>query len=304
MSSYVLGFDGGGTKTTVAALSTENIELFRLSGGALNLNGESACKVQQTVASMLLEATEKADGTPPLSVCIGAAGISNPSAESTLRRALSDAGFHGKVQIVGDHIAALAGAYGKPEGLLVIAGTGSICIGVDQNGRTARAGGRGHLIDDEGSGYAMGRDVLRAVICASDGRSAPTVLTSAVYNWLSVTSIEEIVSFAYRPALPKSEIAALAQLLPSACAQGDLAALAICKKAGGELALLVHAVAAQLSLCSGNVAMAGSALTRDSFVQSAFKARLFALLPAFSVCMPLHDAARGAALLALHLLNA
>lgn len=84
--------------------------------------------------------------------------------------------MQGVIRLVGDHETALAGALEEPAGVILIAGTGSICYGVNESGAKFRAGGYGHIIDDAGSAYAIGRDILKAVVRSSDGRQGQTVL--------------------------------------------------------------------------------------------------------------------------------
>lgn len=303
MKTYVLGLDGGGTKTLAQAESTSGEVLFRVRGGALNLNGTAPEAVRAAVAQILRDAAAQAGEEQTLgAVCICAAGVSNPCAEQTLRAGVQDAGFTGPCMVTGDHIAALTGALGKPEGIILIAGTGSICAGRTADGREARAGGRGHLIDDEGSGYAMGRDCLRAVVEAEDGRGPQTVLTQAVLETLGVADIGGIVSFVYAPNRAKSEIAALARLLPAAIAAKDAAAAAIYERAACELARLCAAVAARLAMTGSELALAGSALQNDAYLRACFAEQLQRQCAGLTPVLPRSDAATGAAQLARTLL--
>ena len=302
MGLYVLGLDGGGTKTLAQATDETGADLFRVGGGALNPNSETPDRVRATVREILDEAVRTA-GAQPAAVCVAAAGVSNPDARRLLEQAVRDAGFEGPLSVTGDHMAALAGALGRPEGMILIAGTGSICAGQTADGRTARAGGRGHLIDDEGSGYAMGRDVLRAVVEAEDGRGPATCLTERVYRELGAENLGDVVSFVYAPECTKRDIAALAKLLPEAAAEKDEAALAIYDRAGRELARLAAAVAKQLELSEGELALAGSALRNDEQLRRCLNAHLAQLAPGIVTVLPRQDAAFGAALLARQLLK-
>lgn len=304
LKEYVLGLDGGGTKTLAAAEDLAGRELFRLEGGALNPNGEAPAAVKATLAALLSEAARKAGpGSRLAAVCVGAAGVSNPAARALLEQSMAETGFAGAALITGDHAAALAGALGRPEGMILISGTGSVCFGCAPGGREARAGGRGHLIDDEGSGYAMGRDVLRAVVRAEDGRCPATCLAGAVSKALGIGSMDELIRFVYAPGRPKRELAALARLLPAAAEQGDAAALKIYERAGRELALLADTVARRLGLGAGELALAGGVLRHDGRLRETLIKRLALLQPGLHILPPQKDAASGAALLARRLLK-
>ena len=117
-------------------------------------------------------------------------------------------------------------------------------------------------MDDEGGGFALGRDALAAVVRAEDGRIAPTVLHDAVFEALQVGAVRELIGKIYAPGFGKREVAALAPLVGAAAEQGDAAALQIVEKAGRELALLVRPVAEKLGLQSARIAFAGSVLQK------------------------------------------
>lgn len=298
---YVLGVDGGGTQSQAEAQDSTGRVLFRLTGGALNINGSSYEAVRRAFSQLLAEAAEEAGEELELAaICAGIAGISNPDAARAVREGAT--GFDGKIEIIGDHSAALAGALGKSEGLILIAGTGSVCAGIGADGREARSGGWGHLIDDEGSGYAMGRDALRAIIKAEDGRAEPTILKEAVFKALGIEDIAGLMAFVYDPRRPKSDMAALARLiLPDAAAAGDQAALAIYRRASEELALLVTAVAGQLGIRTAELALCGSLLGRDKRLRDSLCQILEREQPGLIPLLPRNDAASGAAQRALHL---
>ena len=106
----------------------------------------------------------------------------------------------------------------------MLAGTGSICYGADRTGRTARAGGYGFLLADEGSGYWLGHQSLRAAVRAL-GRPRPeTRLQGLVFEALGVTSVAELIPRVYEKGLPKHRIAALASLVQGAHDAGDAVA--------------------------------------------------------------------------------
>ncbi len=303
MSKYVIGLDGGGTKTELAAVGMDGQLWFRLQGGPININGTSSQKVFDTITELLINVRAKAGNASLSAVCIGAAGMSNPKAEEMLRAALKYSECNSPTLIVGDQQAALSGALGRPVGMLLIAGTGSICCGRNESGIEARSGGRGHLIDDEGSGYAIGRDILSSVVRAQDGRLSPTALTELVFKKLGISAIEELISEIYRPDQGKDFIAGFSSLLPKALEIKDEAALEICSKASSQLCALVIPVAEKLGLQKGTLALSGSVLIKDEAVRRLFKDLLVQNLPELETVFPLADAAVGAALLALNLLN-
>lgn len=303
MADYVLGLDGGGTKTELVAVGLDGQGWFRLQDGPININGTSAEKVTNTLVRLLSSAREKAGDASMSAICIGAAGISNPKTEEILRRAFIHAGCDVPMLITGDHQTALAGALGKPVGMLLIAGTGSICCGRNENGEEARTGGRGHLIDDEGSGYAIGRDILRAVVRSDDGRIPPTILKRLVFEKLGISSVQQLIAEIYKPDQGKDVIASFSSLLPEALKQQDDQAVQILQKGSDALCALVVPVARKLGLQKGTLALSGSVLIKDEAVRGAVQEKLALALPELETVLPLADAATGAALLARNLLG-
>ncbi|WP_020616512.1 N-acetylglucosamine kinase [Paenibacillus daejeonensis] len=307
--NYVAGIDGGGTRTQVV-VSTEKGEVIQtLSVGPLNYNGQEEATVTATLiglAERIGQAITSNGGEALAScrvICIGAAGISHPRVAGWLEDTLRAAGYEGELMLVGDHETALYGAHGGEAGVILIAGTGSICYGRNGTGATHRAGGYGHLIDDSGSGYSIGRDLLAAVVQAADGRCSPTLITELVYDQLAITTVEALVGYVYDSGRTKKDIAALAPLLTIACEAGDTQALEIAQASAAGLVPLVRAVADRLDLQTGPLAMLGSVLTVNRFVREAFTNQLASVLPGLAVVPQQQDAAHGAAIMALERLR-
>lgn len=304
---YVAGWDGGGTKTVCALRFFEKeaslkevtaLPEKRMTAGALNVTRETGKGIKKTAEELLRFMKETGGG---LSSCayltIGTAGASNPSVVSNLRKALKEEGYHGNLLIEGDHIAALKGGLAGSPGAIVIAGTGAIAVGEDGEGRRFRVGGYGHLIDDEGSGYAIGRDLLSAAVREADGREAKGSLLSILYEALGIERIEELIAFVYGEGTGKKEIAGLAPLLEKGLAAGDPAAEKILTKAAGELFLLADTVLKKLLKKDGRLVFGGSLLLKTD----ALRERLLSLLkerrPEVRISPPLYDAATGAVIL-------
>ncbi len=294
----VAGLDGGGTSTGLCCLDGQGGVISTAAFGPLNVNGTDREVLHNTLreAAAHLAEVEK-QGNTLVGMTIATAGISNPRCRDILHEGLGAAGYTGHFDVQGDHEAALRGAVG-PVGAVLIAGTGSICHGRNPAGHTARAGGWGYLLDDEGSGYALGRDILRAVLRAQDGRDAPTVLSDMVTAHLGVSSPGELVGKAYDKEQGKATIASLAPLLQQAWDQGDPAAQRIAAHAAEELAQLCAAVLNKLSLQTGTLALAGGVLLHTPALQQAVKRILRQSFPALQVIAPRRDAAWGAADLA------
>ena len=301
--AYVAGWDGGGSKTAAVCLDLAGAQLMRESFGPLNPNGTEASAIEKTIRSTL-GAMDKLPGG--LSACryltVGAAGVSNPKAAYLISSLIRKSGYKGPLDIVGDHEILLHGAVGR-EGAVLIAGTGSICIGRNASGRTHRSGGLGYLIGDEGSGYWIGLKILSAAARSLDGRGPETLMTPPLLEALQCGSLKDIIGRIYDGDFDKSKIAALSRLLMDALAQNDGAALEIAKAAADELCLLAGTVIAPLSLEDKCLALSGGLLSEFSPLRQLVTERLQRRFPALQLISPRADAAQGAALMALDFLN-
>ncbi|MFC5452033.1 N-acetylglucosamine kinase [Paenibacillus aestuarii] len=302
---YAAGLDGGGTKTAVTIASEYGQVVHTFTSGAINLNGQDEASVRASLREIFATIADVCGGLEHCAqVCIGAAGVSNPSVKERLASCVRDSGFAGGLFVTGDQETALYGAHEGNVGVILIAGTGSICYGKQENGETYRCGGYGYLIDDEGSGYSIGRDLLATVVRAHDGRMSETVITRLVYEQLQVDTVQQIIGFVYDKNTNKKDIAALAPILSEACASGDEAALAIVNQSARSLFELVVPVVDKLSMQHGNLAMAGSVLLNNTYIRNAFMDKFRNWYPDMACYTAKNDAAHGALYMALERMKA
>lgn len=290
---FAAGLDGGGTKTLVECRDEGGGVLCRETFGPFNLNSIGPARF----SALLEEITGFLARTGEcVSLCAGAAGVSNPTVKKLFGEAMGKAGVP-RWLLVGDHEIALWGALSGGPGCALIAGTGSICCGRNAAGEFARTGGWGHLIDDGGSGYALGRDALAAVVRQWDGRGDPTLLSRLVAEKLDLHTPQELVGYAYDG--DKSRVAAVSRLVSEAAQARDAVAEGIYRRNGAELALLVTATARKLGMEACRVALLGGQLVHDPLLRSILEADLAQSTPGLICVEPEQDAAAGAALMAL-----
>ena len=290
---FVVGIDGGGTKTRVAVCASDGTLLRRETLGAFNLSDIGEEGFRRRVEEILaLCGDMRACGA----MCAGGAGVSGAAAGEILRAELALHGFVGKLRLCGDHEIALAGAMQEP-GCVLIAGTGSICYGKNAAGEAFRCGGGGHIIDDPGSGYALGRDALAAALQTEDGRLSENALHGAVMNAVGGNGIQGIFDFVYFSHRGKGDIAALAPLVLRCAEQGDEVSCEILRRGASELVRLVRAAMEHLRLEKGApCALAGGLLAENNVYRRMVCA---ALTPFCCPAAPEHDALYGAVQLAL-----
>jgi len=287
----IAGIDGGGTHTRLELRDDQNRFLCRREFGAFNLNSIGEDRFRALLREVLAACR-------PLSrLCIGAAGSSNPDMKRILEEELTRSDFAGRWKLCGDQEIALRGAVDGP-GIALISGTGSICFGKTADGRTARSGGYGHLIDDGGSGYALGRDALSEAVRACDGRGGDPEICRAVLAYLNAETPADIVRFVYGRDTDKSAIAKVCYVLSDLASAGNPRALAILAAEAAELRSLVAAVCTQLGLTGCPIALFGGMLDTDNPFR---RLTAEALAPYGPVITPAHDALWGAAQMAWEL---
>jgi N-acetylglucosamine kinase-like BadF-type ATPase len=302
--AYIVGIDGGGTKTAVTITRGQEDSVFTFTVGPINYNGGDA----DTIAASLEEIFHRTklycgNLQEVVHICIGAAGISNPLVSQFLEQHVRNNGYNGALTITGDQETALYGAQNAMQGIILIAGTGSICFGVNEQGEQHRTGGCGHLIDDEGSGYSIGRDLLSVLVQAEDGRKTHTIIPAMVYEQLGFRTVKEIIGFVYDKNTTKKDIAQLAPIMTAACEKGDAHALALAEKCAANLYELVVPVMERLKLHDSPIAIAGSVLQKSRFVKEALERKLIQSYPQAKLMLPIHDAAYGAVLLGRSKMN-
>ncbi len=302
VTQIVLGVDGGGTKTVAVILDGERRVRGRAQGGSTNWNivGPEAAhaNLQAVVDQALAGAGCTAEEVQ--AACLCAAGVDRPGdrarMESWLRALLPAA----VVRVENDAVAALAsGAGGATYGVVLISGTGMIVYGFDRAGRRARAGGWGALLGDEGSGYALGMEVLKAVCWAADGRGPETALTPALLTHLGLDEAERLIDWAYRD-YAWARFARLAPLAITCAEAGDPVAQGILERGAESLAIAVGVVVQRLGLAEEAfpLVLAGGVLRPGPFCELV-KTKLAARAPRAAFIHPPVEPAVGAAYLAL-----
>ncbi len=272
---YLLGIDGGGTKTRLLMADAAGNLIAESEGGSSNINAVGHDRVRQVLQGLAEDAMSKAGMTQSdcISLCMGAAGAGRAGEKEALRRIFKDLGFSCRLEVTDDVTTALYGGLDGSVGIMLISGTGSICLGRNEKGEMFRCGGWGHVMGDEGSGYDIGRAVLSCVMRGFDGREPQSAMAPMVLEFLNLSGPEDLVEYVYRSGAGKKEIAALAVFADAGCAAGDAAAVSIMERSARELHLAVATVAGRLGftdgpeVCTGGGVLAGSEYLRKSLVR-------------------------------------
>lgn len=243
--NYVIGIDGGGTKTEMIARTSNGRILVEKTLRGTNLYARPREEVEETLAALISDCI--AGFGVPVAICMGAAGMIGEYSEKALSKALMRASGCGKILVCNDAKIALRANFSRGAGLSLTAGTGSVCVAQNEAGELFRAGGWGHLVSDEGSAYDVTRRALIAVVKANDGVVAPTALLREMCRRTGSRSFEELIDAVYRAYAEKSAFASLADAVTECARFGDEAASSVLRETADLL----------FSLCSAVIGRAG-----------------------------------------------
>jgi N-acetylglucosamine kinase-like BadF-type ATPase len=245
-----LGVDGGGTKTHAVLLDDEKNLLgegVTGAGNPLRVGVENAIK---NIFSAVEKASDAANRSKIdiVSAQLGLAGVRREDLRYLIRNRFRETLRIRKVEVTTDAEIALYAATEGKEGLVIIAGTGSICMGRNAKGEMTSAGGWGPLAGDEGGGAGIARRALQAIAKSSDGRGKPTKLADYAVDYFRAGRLEDLSVAIYAPQVDNARIAGFAQFVSQAAAENDEVAAEILAEAGRELGLAASAVIKKLKL--------------------------------------------------------
>lgn len=248
--AYFAGIDGGGTFTRALLSDAAGRLLGEGLAGSANRNHIPRETVRANLhAALRAAARGRPNPSAPLAgVFLGLGGVCTESDRrdiaSLVREFPETAGA--EVRVENDTRAALAGGLSGRPGIVLVAGTGSACLGVNARGESWFCGGWGALADDAGSGYWIGLRAIQAAVRAEDGRASPTALREIVFSFLGLGEPRQLLDRVHNRGLERDEVARLAPLVLAAARGGDAAARSIAEEAAGELSALVAATARKL----------------------------------------------------------
>jgi N-acetylglucosamine kinase-like BadF-type ATPase len=242
-----LGVDGGQSGTSALIGDEAGRVLGAGTGGPCNHAAAAEGRrklvraVSDSVAAACAQAGLDASAVRFAAACFGMSG--GPEDKQEILREILPADV---VVVTDDAVIALAGATAGEPGIVTIAGTGSIAFGRNVAGRTARAGGWGYIFGDEGSGFDIARQALRAALRAEEGWGPPTALVRMLMDATGSADANSALHCFYTPDWPRSRVATLASLVDEAAMSGDAVARDILHNAAQQLAVLTAAVRRQL----------------------------------------------------------
>jgi N-acetylglucosamine kinase-like BadF-type ATPase len=262
MNRFVIGLDGGGTKTCGILVDEQGRVRGRAIAESTNfqvIGGDKLGQVVRELVQALLKKTGHME-TRVTHLYAGLAGAGRPADRQAIYSVIEQQNLAEKITVDTDASAALAGAFAGGPGIIVISGTGAICFGKSKDNALYRCGGWGYLLGDEGSGYYIGQQAIIASLKDLDGRGPKTTLRAAIEEKYQLTSIDLMISGIYSGKIDRTEIAGLTPMVFSRYEEGDPVARMIIASAGREIGKIVAAVSVKMGMegQSGQVALIGS----------------------------------------------
>jgi len=297
--AYYLGIDGGGTKTRSVLGDEATVLATAMTGGCSVIrHGEQLAR--EALHTAIRQVCAPAGIAPDRisAICIGVTGAARPEIAAKIRGILTElipAMAPTRIEVVGDNVIALESAFGAGPGVIAIAGTGSIVYGRDAAGYTARAGGWGFAISDEGSGHWIGRLAISAILNAQD-QGLETVLTGMVFQTWKLNTIDELVQQAN--STPPPDFPRLFPIVLRAADEADAIACELLSDAGAKLAeltaIVIRRLARHASVGMLPIAMTGSVFRQSLVVRQVFYNTLQTSFPGVDVGQDIVDPVGGA----------
>ena len=295
-----LGVDGGQSSTTALIADETGNVLGTGSGGPCNHVGasEGRAKLIAAVSECVGKACEQA-GLDPSTTHYEAACFGMSGGPADKKSILSEILSVDELVVTHDGMIALAGAMAGGPGIITIGGTGSIAFGRGIDGKFARAGGWGYIFGDEGGGFDLSRQALRAALRMEEGWGPQTRLRQKFLDITGAKDINEVLHRFYTTDYPRQKVATYSRIVTEAAKESDSVALGILLKAARELALYAQAVHRQVfkSGEDAQVAYIGGVFRSDLLLEH-FQ-RAVEEIPGVKCGPPVYGPAAGALLEAL-----
>jgi N-acetylglucosamine kinase-like BadF-type ATPase len=245
-----LGVDGGGTKTHVVLMNDDKEIVSEEFTGASNPLRVGVATAVKNILSGINKASDLAHRSRGdiVSAQIGLAGVRREDLRYLIGNEIRGHLMTRKISVTTDAEIALYAATEGKQGLVIIAGTGSVCMGRNSDNEMASAGGWGPLAGDEGGGAGIARRALQAIAKSSDGRAGETILSDYAVDYFRAGRLEDLSVAIYAPQVDNARIAGFAKYVSIAAAEGDKTAKEILDEAGRELGAAAVAVIKKLKL--------------------------------------------------------
>lgn len=271
-----VGVDAGGS-STIAVASGDRDERHVASGEPANVRSGGIERAATILEAAIRDALE---GDSAQAIFAGVAGAGDETIAKSLRAALALRFPGTPIGVSDDAHIALRAAVPDGDGMVLVAGTGSIAY-AEIGGAIYRTGGYGYLLGDEGSGFAIGSAALRWVLRSYDGRATRDAMVEAIERELGIGDGQSAIAAVYRAGQPVATVASLASIVLAHAGNGERSATKIVQNAAADLFDLLKALSKNASVGSRQlpVVFAGGLLRANTLLSYLIETRLSHELP-------------------------
>jgi N-acetylglucosamine kinase-like BadF-type ATPase len=282
MTKLLLGIDGGGSKTKAVIADASGSVIASAIATSSNHHSVGFEQATQALTDAIVAAMRAANlevtGSTPWqgkfeAACFGMAGVGREQDQERFESWATAQQIARKFRLVNDAEIILAAGTEEHWGVVLICGTGSLCYGLAQDGRRARAGGWGYLLGDEGSGYSLAIHALKLATQTADGRTDATQILQAILDEWKLRVAEDLLGFVYRPDITVAQIAQIAPRVLELAKAGDAHAKRLFDRHSIALARQIESVVKKLKLEAPPLAFGGGLICNSPELQSAIRQR-------------------------------
>lgn len=297
---YYIGIDGGGTNTRACIVDEEQRIIGLGTSGPSSIDTvpieETLAHIDEAIQSVVK--TKHIQDFRVEAIVAGLGGVLTEESKAFVKNYLLQLPYvtdRTHIQVENDVYSAFLGGLANNTGICIIAGTGSVVYGVDESGKSHRAGGYGYQEGDLGSAYHLGMEAIRHVTRVFDKRLKPSLLSNELFNYLGITTVDDVMRCIMAYHNKRTLIASLAPFVTRCATSGDRAAQAICDQAIQELVLGVKAVYHALDLKNPEIAIIGSLGNSEGYFKTKLHEELLRINPQFKIHPPRLDPVVGSA---------
>jgi N-acetylglucosamine kinase-like BadF-type ATPase len=296
---YALGIDGGGSRTRALLCDTLGQIIGQGLSGGTNPRTSTTGELKAHLQEAIEQATRSIDSSKILAAHFGLAGAGDAGTRAKVQAITKELLCEETTRTIGNDLEiALVGGLGSKAGIVLVAGTGSACYGRTCDGRSAKCGDWGDLVDDVGSGSWIGLRALQVCVRQTDGRLPESHLKQAVMDFLKIEHMDAFKTCIHDTGLSRSERAQLAPIILDLASTGDEVSLAIVAEGVSALSSCVFITSRQLDIKSPTVLLAGG-LLQHTYFSNSLEAALNTRIPNAIITQPIFSPTAGAVLMAL-----
>lgn len=297
--SYILGVDGGGTKTVIRITDFKGLTVSEHITGAGNYKSVGIKSAEINISNGILSAIKQINAESEKiffsSSCFGLSGLDSEQDGEIFKKMIFNNEIKKyidpkKIIICNDSRIGLAAGSDSKNAVMIICGTGSNCFGINEEGQEAKANGWDYILGDEGSAYELGIKALRSVMRAFDGRGRKTLLSETILRDLNLNNITDLIGWCYNIPFSSERFAALTKTVCKTAELGDKVSIKLLSEEVKEALASISIVAKKLKLTDRefDIVYVGSVFRCEKYFRKVLTDKLKEKFPKI-IFVPLND---------------